>query len=156
MQIPLINTYKDDDESPFDTCLEKGHICLYTMEKDWQVEPWKYWLKKINHSNSTLLEYFHSAIEQEVWKTLDKICSFIMTSSTSISGSRLDDITICNTANQNYTKKITSSIPSLPFPLHLSHMSNFSIHNSGFFLAQSDMLPNTNLMHVHTCLSVIK
>jgi hypothetical protein len=29
-------------------------------------------------------------------------------------------------------------------------MSNFSIHNLGFFLAQSDMLPNTNLMHVHT------
>jgi hypothetical protein len=27
-------------------------------------------------------------------------------------------------------------------------MNNFSIHNLGFFLAQSDMLPNTNLMHV--------
>jgi hypothetical protein len=24
MQIPLINAYKDDEESPFDTCLEKG------------------------------------------------------------------------------------------------------------------------------------
>jgi hypothetical protein len=24
IQIPLINTYKDDEESPFDTCLEKG------------------------------------------------------------------------------------------------------------------------------------
>ncbi len=47
-------------------------------------------------------------------------------------------------------KKTTSPIPSLPFPLHLSHMNKFSIHNSGFFLAQSNMLPNTNLMHVHT------
>jgi hypothetical protein len=50
---------------------EEGHICLYTMEKDWQVEPWKYWLKKINPSNSTLPEYFHSVIEQEVWKMSD-------------------------------------------------------------------------------------
>jgi hypothetical protein len=29
-------------------------------------------------------------------------------------------------------------------------MNNFSIQNSGFFLAQFDMLPNTNLTHVHT------
>jgi hypothetical protein len=78
---------------------EEGHIYLYTMEKDWQVEPWKYWLKKINPSNSTLPEYFHSIIEQEVWKMFDKICSFIVTLSTSISSSRLDDINICNTAN---------------------------------------------------------
>jgi len=77
----------------------EGHICLYTMEKDWQVEPWKYWLKKINPSNSSLPEYFHSAIEQEVWKAPDKICSFIVTSSAAISGSRLDDSSKCNTAN---------------------------------------------------------
>jgi hypothetical protein len=32
MQIPLINAYKDDEESPFDTCLEKG-ISAYI--------PWK-------------------------------------------------------------------------------------------------------------------
>ncbi len=77
----------------------EGHMCLYTMEKDWQVEPWKYWLKKTNPSNSTLPEYFQSAIEEEVWKTPDKICSFKVTSSASISGSRLDDSSKCNTAN---------------------------------------------------------
>jgi hypothetical protein len=77
----------------------EGHICLYIVEKDWQVEPWKYWLKKINPSNSTLHEYFHSAIEQEVWKMHDKIYSLIVTSFTSISSSHLDDSSICNTTN---------------------------------------------------------
>ncbi len=79
--------------------LREGHICLHTMEKDWQVEPWKYWLKKISPSNSTLPKYFHSAIEQDVWKTFDKIYYFIVTSSASIFGSYLDDSNICNTAN---------------------------------------------------------
>jgi hypothetical protein len=77
----------------------EGHIYLYIMEKYWQVEPWKYWLKKINPLNSTLPEYFHSAIEHEVWTTPNKICSFIVTLSASISSSHLDDNNICNTTN---------------------------------------------------------
>lgn len=56
-------------------------------------------MKILTEKNSSLPEYFHSAIEQEVWKTTDKICSFIVTSSAAISGSRLDDSSKCNTAN---------------------------------------------------------
>jgi hypothetical protein len=112
------------------------HICLYTMEKDWQVEPWKYWLKKINPSNSTLLEYFHSAIEQEVWKMPDKICSFIVTSSASIFGSHLDDNNICNTANYNYTKKLHHQSLLSPF------LYTFPIWATSPSITQAFSLPN--------------
>jgi len=29
MQIPLINAYKNDEKSPFDTCLEKAYLLIY-------------------------------------------------------------------------------------------------------------------------------
>jgi hypothetical protein len=44
MQIPFINAYKDDEEFPFDTCLEKG-ISDYI--------PWKR-IGKYNHENIDL------------------------------------------------------------------------------------------------------
>jgi hypothetical protein len=76
-------------------------ICLYTIEDEGsgKEKQWKFWLKKIQSSKLDLTWIFSFCAWTGRLEMPDNICSFIVASSASISGSSFDDSIIGNTAH---------------------------------------------------------